>query len=150
MRKLRDGQTNRGTDGQTDGQTDGSDFIGRCLTNVGRPIWRYYYIYTYTSIQIHMNDKKAALKCGSNYSQRLDFLRKFHLIVSNCWTLNLILFAKLFLSLCRLLWLNPGARGEHLTSQLSWITAWLLVTRVCPVYLADELVLVFYTPLWLG
>ena len=22
---------------------------------------------------------------------------------------------------CRFLWLNPGARGEHLTSQLSWI-----------------------------
>ena len=68
LRKLRDGQTDRGTDGQTDGQTDGSDFIGRCLTNVERPTWRFYYIYTCTSVQIHMNDKKTALKWGSNYS----------------------------------------------------------------------------------
>ena len=37
-----------------------------------------------------------------------------------------------------LLWLNPGLRGEHLTSQLSWVAAWLLVTRVCPVYLVKE------------
>ena len=43
---------------------------------------------------------------------------------------------------CRLLWLNSGARGEHLTSQLSWVVAWLLVTHVCPVYLADDLVLI--------
>ena len=42
--------------------------------------------------------------------------------------------------------LNPGVRGEHLTSQLSWVAAWLLVTHACPVYLVDELVLVFYAP----
>ena len=34
--------------------------------------------------------------------------------------------------------LNPGARGKHLTRQLSWVAVWLLVTRVCPVYLAIE------------
>ena len=39
---------------------------------------------------------------------------------------------------CWLLRLNPGARGELLTSQLSWVAAWLLVTRVCPVYLVKE------------
>ena len=38
----------------------------------------------------------------------------------------------------RLLRLNPGARGEHLTSQLTWEAAWLLVTRIFPIYLADE------------
>ena len=37
---------------------------------------------------------------------------------------------------------KSGARWEeHLTSQLSW-AAWLLVTRVCPAYLVDELILV--------
>ena len=46
--------------------------------------------------------------------------------------------------------LNPRAWGKHLTSQLSWITAWLLVTRVCPVHLVDELVLVFYAYWWLS
>ena len=39
---------------------------------------------------------------------------------------------------CWLLRLNTGARGEHLTSQLSWVPDWLLVTRVCPVYLMKE------------
>ena len=34
--------------------------------------------------------------------------------------------------------LNPGAWGELLTSQLSWVAAWLLVTRVCPVYLVKN------------
>ena len=37
--------------------------------------------------------------------------------------------------LCLLLLLNPGARGEHLTSQLSWVAAWLLVTCFCLFYL---------------
>ena len=46
---------------------------------------------------------------------------------------------------CVLLRLNPGTRGEHLTSQLSWAAARILVTCVHPVYLAvDELILVFY------
>ena len=36
---------------------------------------------------------------------------------------------------CRLLQLNLGAQGEHLTSQLSWAVTWLLVTGACPVYL---------------
>ena len=46
--------------------------------------------------------------------------------------------------------LYPGARGEHLTSQLLWVTAWILATSDCPVHLVDELVLVFYASLWLG
>ena len=45
--------------------------------------------------------------------------------------------------LSRLLRLNPGAWGEYLTSQLLWVAAWLLVTRICHVYLLDELDLVF-------
>ena len=40
-------------------------------------------------------------------------------------------------------WTNPGARGEHLTRQLTWVAARLLVTRVFPVYLVYELVIVF-------
>ena len=43
---------------------------------------------------------------------------------------------------CLLLRLDPGVRGEHLTSKLPWIATLLLVTRVYPVYLVDELVLV--------
>ena len=50
----------------------------------------------------------------------------FFLIISKCW----------------LLLLNPGAREEHLASQLSWLAVWLWVTRACAVYLVDELVLV--------
>ena len=38
--------------------------------------------------------------------------------------------------------LNPGVRGEHFTTLLSWIAAWLfLIVRVWPIYLAHELVL---------
>ena len=52
---------------------------------------------------------------------------------------------------CWLLRLNPGAGGEHLTSQFSWVAAWLLITRVCSVHPAEEpLLLVFYIPLWLS
>ena len=50
-----------------------------------------------------MNDKEAVFKWSLNYSQRLDLLRKFKLIESNYQTLNLILYAKLSLFLCRLL-----------------------------------------------
>ena len=49
---------------------------------------------------------------------------------------------EIFSVFCILLWLNPGVQGEHLTSQLPWVATLLLVTRVCPVYLVDELVLV--------
>ena len=42
--------------------------------------------------------------------------------------------------------LNPRARGEYLSSQLSWVAAWLLVKRVYPVHVVDELVFVFYVP----
>ena len=34
--------------------------------------------------------------------------------------------------------LNPGARGEHLAIQLSWIAPLLLVKRVCPVRLVER------------
>ena len=51
-----------------------------------------------------------------------------------------------WLILWRLLRLNLGAREKHLTSQLSWITAWLLVTRVCSVCLVNVLLLLFCTP----
>ena len=34
--------------------------------------------------------------------------------------------------------LNPGARGEHLAIQLSWMDPWLLVKRVCPVHLVER------------
>ena len=54
------------------------------------------------------------------------------------------------IGLCILLRLNPGPRGEHLTSQLSWIAVWLLVTHVCPVYLVDELVLGVLQSLLIG
>ena len=46
---------------------------------------------------------------------------------------------------CRLLWLNLGARGKHLTCQLSLIVAWLLATHVCSAYPVDELFLVLCT-----
>ena len=39
---------------------------------------------------------------------------------------------------CGLPRLNPGVRGEDLTSQLSWAAASLLAIHVCPVYLVDE------------
>ena len=42
---------------------------------------------------------------------------------------------------CKLLQLNPGAWGEHLTSQLPRVAAWLLVTRfICPIYIYKNLV----------
>ena len=44
----------------------------------------------------------------------------------------------------KLLRLNLIAQGEYLTSQLSSVAAWLLVTYVCAVCLVGELVLVFY------
>ena len=44
--------------------------------------------------------------------------------------------------------LNTVAQGEHLSSQLSWLTACRLATRVYLVHLSDELFLVFYTPLY--
>ena len=34
--------------------------------------------------------------------------------------------------------LNPGARGEHLAIQLSWMAPWLLVKRVCSVHLVER------------
>ena len=49
-----------------------------------------------------------------------------------------------WLKSCWLLQLNHGAWGEDLTSQLSWVAAWLLVTGVCPVCLVDELALLTF------
>ena len=43
---------------------------------------------------------------------------------------------------------SQSTKGASL--QPSFMGTWLLVTRVCPVYLVDKLVLVFYTALWLG
>ena len=37
-----------------------------------------------------------------------------------------------------LLWLNPKTGGEHLTCELSWVAAWLLVTRLYLLYLVKE------------
>ena len=34
--------------------------------------------------------------------------------------------------------LDPGVQGEHFTTQLSWLTALLLVTCVCSVYLVNK------------
>ena len=48
------------------------------------------------------------------------------------------LFSMFIYILCGLLRLNPGAWGEHLTSQLSWATAWLLVTCANSVYLVVD------------
>ena len=42
---------------------------------------------------------------------------------------------------CWLFWLNTGVWREHLTSQLSWVAVWLLVTRVCSVYLPSRWVI---------
>ena len=46
---------------------------------------------------------------------------------------------KKWLISCGLLWLTPGARREHLTSQLPWATAWwLLVPCGSPAYLVVD------------
>ena len=50
-------------------------------------------------------------------------------------------WAKAHLELFIFLRLNSGAQGEYLTSLFPWIAAWLLVTGIWPVYLADELIL---------
>ena len=40
---------------------------------------------------------------------------------------------------CWLLWLNPGAQGEHLTIQFSWVADWLLlVTHFLPCSLSGR------------
>ena len=47
--------------------------------------------------------------------------------------------AEYLLPCCKLLRLNLGAWEEHLTSQLSSVATWLLVTRfICPIYLVHE------------
>ena len=51
---------------------------------------------------------------------------------------------------CGLFQLNPEARGEYLTSRLSWPATWLLVTRVYPTYLVDELRPCVLRPLIIG
>ena len=49
-----------------------------------------------------------------------------------------------WLESCELLQLNPTAWGDHLNSQLSLATAWLLISLVCAVYLVNKLVFLFY------
>ena len=72
--------------------------------------------------------------------------KKFFFVIWSCdkqWEIFLVAISKCYLWWCRLLRLNLGAPcGEHLTSQLSWIAAWPLVTGICPVCLVDALVLV--------
>ena len=48
-------------------------------------------------------------------------------------------YKKSYFRWCWLLQLNPRAWGEHLTSQLSWAAAWLLVTCGSPVHLVVAL-----------
>ena len=43
--------------------------------------------------------------------------------------------------------MRGNASGMHLTSQLPWIAALLLVAHICAVYLVDELVLSVYSGL---
>ena len=50
------------------------------------------------------------------------------------------------INIMQIVLVNLRARGENLTSQLSRIAARPLVTCVCPVFLVDELVVVFCTP----
>ena len=47
-------------------------------------------------------------------------------------------YKKFYFWWCWFLPLNPEAPGEQLTSQLSWLASWLLVTRNCPVYLVEK------------
>ena len=54
-------------------------------------------------------------------------------------------------SSCGLLRLISRAWGEHLTSQLSWAAAWLLVTCISPIYLVvDEFSPCVLWPLMIG
>ena len=43
LRKVGDGHTEGWTEGQAGQQTEESDFMGRCLTNVERPIILYFF-----------------------------------------------------------------------------------------------------------
>ena len=64
-----------------------------------------------------------------------------------CWCFPV----KLAKFLCWLLRLNPGVRGELLTSQLSWVAAaWLLVTRFCPVHLVFGGIYLLLGEKWVG
>ena len=49
-----------------------------------------------------------------------------------------------------LLLLNPRARGEHLTSQLSWVAAWLLAMPQCLPSLPGGRTLLFWSDLFVG
>ena len=75
-------------------------------------------------------------------------------IVDCLWCFIIMVIHKMHISIKNrisiLIQMNPRVWGEHLTNQLSWIAVWLLVAHVCLVYLVDVLVLVFFTPLWLG
>ena len=49
--------------------------------------------------------------------------------------------------MCVLLQLNLGVRRVYLVSQVSWIAARLLDTRVFPVHLVDKIILICSVPL---
>ena len=46
-------------------------------------------------------------------------------------------------AILQLLWLNPQVRVEHLAIQFLLATAQLLLARICPIYLEDELIFLF-------
>ena len=60
-------------------------------------------------------------------------IQTHHSMVSYYFEVNVF-----FLLSCWLLQLNVGEQGEHLTSQVSWLAAWILFTLICPVYLVEE------------
>ena len=77
--------------------------------------------YTWKTRKLCSNGARTFLKY-------LFLLRKFNLIESTYLTLNLILSAKLFLSLCRLLWLNPVRRTSH---QPAFMGNCLTISHTC-------------------
>ena len=60
-------------------------------------------------------------------------LKRFSVVVSSDGVIGLLIALTKSLSTI-----------EHLTSQFSWVAAWLLVTCVCPVYQVEELVLLVF------
>ena len=77
--------------------------------------------YTWKTRKLCSNGARTFLKY-------LVLLRKFNLIESTYLTLNLILSAKLFLSLYRLLWLNPVRRTSH---QPAFLGNYLTISHTC-------------------
>ena len=92
-------------------------------------------------LQLKECGKNVNINMGSNYKSGVNTLSSHKrpnpdrwmtrkLCSSGAWNILLIASGK------------PGAWGEPLNSQPSWEVVWILVTRVCPVFLVHELVLV--------